>query len=96
MNAARIDTSPRLQRVKNYLSDGLKHSTMDIIQATGQCAINSIAAELRDNGFTVNCERKGHIYYYQMPEVLNYLPPNPKRHWRERDTYLAPRQKWEG
>ena len=66
MHSARIDRSARLQRVLRLLADGRPHSTLDIIQAAQVCAVNSIVAELRDNGIRVGCCRVGRIYYYQL------------------------------
>ena len=66
MNAARIQTSPRLKRVGDYLSDGREHTTLDIVQACQVCAVNSIIAELRQNGRVIHCQRRGDIWYYRM------------------------------
>lgn len=68
MNSAKLDTSERLQRVYNVLKDGRKHSTMDLIQKSGRRAINSIVAELRDNGIPVDCQRKGVAWYCQLED----------------------------
>lgn len=61
MNFARIKTSPRLQKVLLYLRRKAHHgaTTMELIRATGQCAINSIMAELRRNGFEIACKLEG-------------------------------------
>jgi len=71
MNSANIDKSPRLQRVLAVLWDGLPHTTLDIIQQANVCAVNSIIAELRDNGFSIDCKREGDKWFYQCikPEV---------------------------
>lgn len=55
---AQIKNSPRLQRVKKLLDDGKPHSTREIISVANVCAVNSIASELRHNGYAVRCERK--------------------------------------
>ncbi|WP_305042402.1 hypothetical protein [Geoalkalibacter sp.] len=65
MNAARIERSPRLQRVDRLLDDGQWHSTMDIVQAARVCAVNSIVAELRYNGRLIDCERRGDVWWYR-------------------------------
>ena len=44
MHAARLDRSPRLQRVHALLSDGVERSTLDI-------------AELRKNGAWIECRQ---------------------------------------
>lgn len=52
---AKLAGSARLQKVLRHLSDGQPHTTLDIIQATGMCAINSIVTELRMNGIRIKC-----------------------------------------
>lgn len=57
MHAARIEKSKRLQRVLELLrSRGRKGATTrDIIDVAHVCAVNSIIAELRANGFVIDC-----------------------------------------
>lgn len=69
MNAAKLNTSDRLKRVDSLLSDGAHHSTMAIIQAAGVCAVNSIIAELRQNGRTISCKRFGDVWFYKRESV---------------------------
>ena len=57
MHAARIEHSPRLGRVAALLADGKEHSTLDIVLDARVCAVNSIVAELRENGFTISCRQ---------------------------------------
>ncbi|MCX8017381.1 MAG: hypothetical protein N2690_05725 [Rhodocyclaceae bacterium] len=59
MHAARIERSARLQRVLRLLADGRWHSTLDIVNGAGVCAVNSCIAELRANGYAVACRRVG-------------------------------------
>jgi len=59
MHAARLEASARLQRVLALLEDGQWHSTLDIVMAAQVCAVNSCVAELRANGFRVDCRRVG-------------------------------------
>jgi hypothetical protein len=66
MRAANIKTSERLQRVAQYLGDGRERSTMEIIQECQVCAVNSIIAEMRDNGLTIHCRREGDTWYYRL------------------------------
>ena len=66
MNNAAFESSKRLQKVFQVLSDGLPHSTMNIIQKANVCAVNSIIAELRENGFSIKCHRDKNIWFYQM------------------------------
>lgn len=65
MHAAKL-TSERLQRVRNFLGDGKKHSTLEIIKRAKVCAVNSIVSELRANGMSIECERKADRWYYWM------------------------------
>ena len=69
MNFARLEKSKRLQRVKELLQDGRKHSTLDIVQNACVCAVNSIVSELRMNGFDISCKRKGDVWFYQMRAI---------------------------
>ena len=65
MHAARLDKSERLQRVAKLLKRGGWHSTMDIIQRAQVCAVNSIVAELRANGWQIECQRTGDVWRYR-------------------------------
>lgn len=64
MKAARLETSPRLQRVLDLLSDGRPRTTREIVVGAHVCAVNSCIAELRENGIAVHCERKGDLWWY--------------------------------
>ena len=86
MNAASIDKSKRLQRVDDLLSTGKRFSTMEIIRYAKVAAVNSIISELRANGRQITCERKGDVWYYQMPEKLTCQPPNVKK-WPDTEYY---------
>ena len=57
MNAAKLDESPRLQRVRRLLSDGQEYSTRDIVIGAHVCAVNSIISELRANGLDISCRQ---------------------------------------
>ncbi|MDE0203323.1 MAG: hypothetical protein OXI25_03955 [Chloroflexota bacterium] len=57
MHAARLDRSPRLQRVHALLSDGVERSTLDISRQANVCAVNSCIAELRVNGAWIECRQ---------------------------------------
>lgn len=65
MNAAHLTRSLRLQRVRNVLIDGMKHTTRDLIRKAKVCAVNSIIAELRQNGMVIDCQRVGNRWFYQ-------------------------------
>jgi len=69
MKSANLTTSDRLQRVAQYLADGRERSTMDIIRECNVCAVNSIIAELRDNGLIIDCRREGDSWYYRLVTV---------------------------
>ena len=73
MHAARLDSSPRLRRVHALLSDGIERSTVEIVNAAHVCAVNSIVAELRENGVYIECRRARDaksgrpVWLYRMP-----------------------------
>ncbi|MCP5345133.1 MAG: hypothetical protein H7A05_10980 [Pseudomonadales bacterium] len=66
MNHANIQTSERLQRVDKFLSDGLFHSTRDIVIGAQVMAVSAVVSELRENGRNIICRQKGRIFYYRM------------------------------
>jgi hypothetical protein len=66
MNAASIESSERLNRVLDLLSQGGEFSTLDIIKNANVCAVNSIIAELRQNGFEINCQRRSEKWFYKL------------------------------
>ena len=66
MNFADATKSKRLQDVLKVLKDKKRHSTLELIQTTGRCAINSIVAEIRQNGYKVECKREGNAWYYKL------------------------------
>jgi len=66
MRAAKLQNSERLQKVLKVLSDGREHSTQEIIKAGNVCAVNSIIAELRENGHEITCVARNRVWYYQL------------------------------
>ena len=58
MHSASLSRSPRLQRVHALLSDGRWHSTRDIVDGAQVVAVNSVIAELRDNGCWIETRRR--------------------------------------
>ena len=68
MHSARLTKSERLQRVYSLLRRGGEFSTMQIIEAAQVCAVNSIVAELRENGFDIRCVQRNRIWYYSLVE----------------------------
>ena len=69
MNSAKLSKSPRLQAVFNVLLDGAEHTTRDLVRKSGRLAINSIAAELRENGIGIDCQRRGNRWYYKLEKA---------------------------
>lgn len=65
MHSANLESSKRLQRVDELLSDLRPRSTLEIIQQAGVCAVNSIISELRRNGRTINCHQHNRVFYYR-------------------------------
>jgi hypothetical protein len=66
MRYAKLENSPRLQRVLRVLKKHKRLTTLDIIKKAQVCAVNSAIAELRENGFTIDCTRKGDIWSYTL------------------------------
>jgi hypothetical protein len=64
---ATIDKSDRLRRVHQLLGDGRWHGTREIMMETYVCAVNTVVAELRANGFGIStrCVGRGR-YEYRM------------------------------
>lgn len=72
MHAARIEDSPRLQKVLEFLRRKGSATTLEIVRGCDVCAVNSIIAEIRANGFLINCNAvKGQrgVYRYQLVET---------------------------
>jgi hypothetical protein len=73
MHAAKLENSPRLQRVLSFLRRSRKPTTRDIIRECDVCAVNSIIAELNApiNGFNIVCTpvagQRG-VYQYELDE----------------------------
>lgn len=70
MHAAKLDKSQRLKRVLNVLKDARERnealSTMQIIRQANVCAVNSIIAELRANGYPIDCTRDSGVWRYTL------------------------------
>jgi len=69
MNAASIESSERLNRVLELLSQGGEFNTLDIIKEANVCAVNSIISELRQNGFDIACQRRADKWFYKLEKV---------------------------
>ena len=69
---ARLSNSPRLQRFLKILSDGKKHTTREIQVKAKVCNPNTAKAELKENGFNVDCKLRevtedgSKIFEYQL------------------------------
>lgn len=63
---AKIENSPRLQRVLELLKTGLEYSTREIIHMADVCAVNTIITELRRNGIKINVRQENKIFYYRL------------------------------
>ena len=70
MHAASIEKSERLGRVLDLLSKGGEFTTLDIIRQVNVCAVNSIVAELRQNGFDIDCQRRGDKWFYRLNKIV--------------------------
>ena len=70
MHSARLSKSPRLQRVLAVLKRGGWWSTRELIREADVCAVNSCVAELRDNGFDIQCRHRmdsgGRLFFYRL------------------------------
>lgn len=70
MHAAQLSKSARLKRVLKALTEADKKgealSTMQIIEQAKVCAVNSIVAELRANGYPISCKRDNGCWFYKL------------------------------
>lgn len=68
-HAARLSRSERLRKVAAFWSDGLWHSTMETIGHCNVCAVNSVAHELRVNGYNVETKCEDKVWFYRIAEL---------------------------
>ena len=75
LHAARLDHSPRLQRVLALLGDGQWRGTREIVMAAEVMAVNSAISELRANQIDVECRcvGRGRYEYRLRPVQLDLL-----------------------
>ena len=71
IRAARLENSVRLQAVFWALAGGDELSTLDLVEKTKRCAINSAVDELRDfertdNGLDIVCKYHDGAHHYRM------------------------------
>lgn len=79
IHAAKLSRSARLQRAHRLLADGHERTTLEIILGAGVCAVNSVIAELRENGAVIDgrweTRPTGRVFLYRMtkpaPEAAN-------------------------
>ncbi len=75
MHYAKLENSPRLQKLLKLLQDEQRHSTLDIIQRTGICAVSSGVSELRRNGFVIGQEQvKRNLHEYWLIPIPADIP----------------------
>lgn len=56
MHSAKLSRSPRLQRALRFLQEaGGPVTTRAIMRGARVCAVNTVIAELRENGAKINC-----------------------------------------
>jgi biotin operon repressor len=76
MRHAKVDKSPRLQRVYALLMKRKAGwvSTRNIMLRANVCAVNSCIAELRANGCDIECEQRNkngqRVWYYRLTKGL--------------------------
>lgn len=59
MRHASLDTSDRLQRALKVLQEAQgRVSTRSLMRKANICAVNSVVAELRENGAVILCEQE--------------------------------------
>lgn len=67
IKAAKVENSPRLQRFLAVLKSAkLPLSTRTLQLSADICNAHTCTAELRENGFIINVERKGGVWFYQL------------------------------
>jgi len=66
MHAASTESSDRLKRVINLLSDGMPRTTMEVIQGAMVMAVSAVVSEIRQGGIDIKCKRRGKYWYYWM------------------------------
>lgn len=66
MHAANLKKSDRLQRVLQVLMAIDKPSSLQIQEIAQVCAPSTCISELRNAGYLIACERKGHVWFYTL------------------------------
>lgn len=70
----RLATSPRLQRVLEALRDGAPHSTADLAQRSGQCAVDTAVRELRGapNHYAIEHQSRWELSHQGRGRLVHY------------------------
>jgi len=68
MRYANINNSPRLLRTLKVLRKNTELTTLEIIQKARVCAVSAIISELRENGFSISCKRRGNNWFYKLED----------------------------
>lgn len=73
MHNAKLKNSDRLRRVYDLLLRG-PHTTRQIVQGANVCAVNSIVAELKADGYPIRCRclRRGVFEYSLLEGQLDF------------------------
>ena len=75
---AKLASSPRLQRFLKVLERGGEWSTREIMLEAHVCAVNSCAAELREQGIPVECSQRAvhgrQVWFYKLGQGQQQLP----------------------
>ena len=69
IHAAKLDNSPRLQRVMRVLEQCDEVSSWNLQQLARVCAPGTCAAELRAQGVPIQIRQEGRIWYYSLGEA---------------------------
>lgn len=78
MHHARLNTSPRLRRTLKVLQEAQSEmTTYELSRAADICAVNSVIAELRENGAEITCRQavkdgQRRFYYRLMKSPKGY------------------------
>ncbi len=76
IHAARLESSPRLQRVRDFLVErgSLGATTLEIALKTNVMSVSTAISELRHEGLRIDCEyeretdTRSRIYRYRLEE----------------------------
>lgn len=63
MNAGKLETSDRLQKLFTAIKDRKWHSTYELMLKTRLCAVGSAISELRRNDIIIDCRCVGQGKY---------------------------------